>query len=115
MRCGSAATLSEAWVALTDPVTLTRLHPAASATLLRSAREMRTWADAYGYLLLARGDMDVMIDPIVNPWDVAPLSVIVREAGGVFSRLSGEIDDLGGDCIASCTPTLHEAVVAAFR
>ena len=50
----------------------------------------RTWGDCYGYLLVATGRADVMIDPIMNVWDAAALQPIMEEAGGTFTDWSGE-------------------------
>ena len=49
----------------------------------------RTWGDGYGYVLLATGRADIMIDPGLSLWDVAPMLVIVPEAGGCITTLDG--------------------------
>ena len=54
----------------------------------------RTWGDAYGYVLLATGRTDIMVDPLVNVWDVAPMQVIIPEAGGrVTDQFGNEWED----------------------
>ena len=50
----------------------------------------RTWGDAYGYAMVATGRAEAMIDPLANPWDVAPMAVIIAEAGGRYSTFSGD-------------------------
>jgi len=55
----------------------------------RSGAHMRTWGDAYGYAMVACGDAEAMIDPVCSPWDLAPIPVIVAEAGGRFSTVDG--------------------------
>lgn len=62
---------------------------------------IRTWGDAYGYVLVATGRADAMVDPIVNRWDVAPMLTILPEAGGVFTDLSGSFTAEGGDALAT--------------
>jgi len=47
------------------------------------------WSDAYGHALVATGRMEVMLDPILNPYDCAPFPPIMREAGGYFGDWSG--------------------------
>jgi len=47
------------------------------------------WGDAYGYLLVATGRIELMADPIMNVWDCAPLPPILNEAGGYFGDWSG--------------------------
>ena len=49
----------------------------------------RTWGDGYGYVLLATGRADIMIDPGLSLWDVAPMLVIVPEAGGCITTIDG--------------------------
>lgn len=61
----------------------------------------RTWGDCYGYLLLATGRAEVMVDDIVNPWDAAAIQPIIEEAGGVFTDWMGKRTAFGGDLIAT--------------
>jgi histidinol-phosphatase len=61
----------------------------------------RTWGDCYGYLLVATGRAELMVDDRLSPWDTAPLLPIIREAGGVFSDWRGGSTLDGGDAIAS--------------
>ncbi len=57
---------------------------------MRSAGvEVRTWGDAYGYALVASGRIDAMCDPALAWWDIAPLLVLLPEAGGTITSLSG--------------------------
>ena len=57
--------------------------------LLGADAHMRTWGDAYGYAMVARGEAEAMIDPICSAWDLAPMPVIISEAGGTFTALDG--------------------------
>lgn len=61
----------------------------------------RTWGDCYGYLLVATGRADVMIDPQMSVWDCAALQPIIEEAGGVFTDWSGTPTIHGGEAIAT--------------
>lgn len=61
----------------------------------------RTWGDCYGYLLVATGRAEIMIDDIVNQWDTAALHPIITEAGGRFTSWSGVDTAFGGDAIAT--------------
>ncbi len=69
----------------------------------------RTWGDCYGYLLLATGRAEVMVDDIVNTWDAAALQPIIEEAGGVFTDWLGRRTAFGGDLIAT-NAALSDAV-----
>lgn len=74
---------------------------AAWHTLAGRAGVARTWGDCYGYLLVATGRAEVMLDDIVAPWDAAALYPIVTEAGGVFTDWLGNPTPFGGDVIAT--------------
>jgi histidinol phosphatase-like enzyme (inositol monophosphatase family) len=71
----------------------------------------RTWGDCYGYLLLATGRAEVMVDDIVNAWDAAAIMPIIEEAGGVFTDWTGRRTAFGGDLIAT-NAALSEVVRA---
>ncbi len=47
------------------------------------------WSDAYGYLLVATGRIELMLDPAMHPWDAGPFPPIFREAGGYYGDWSG--------------------------
>jgi len=64
-------------------------------SLVNEAQLLRGWGDCYGHILVATGRADLMVDPLMNPWDAAALVPIVREAGGHF------IDWLGNTSIYS--------------
>ncbi len=100
VRVSSRGELAGARVCTTDFADLHRREPALAARLDHRAAFTRTWGDAYGYLLVATGRIDAMIDPIVSPWDIAPLPVIMEEAGGRFTDLHGRAV-LGKSAIAT--------------
>jgi fructose-1,6-bisphosphatase/inositol monophosphatase family enzyme len=81
---------------------------------LSKAYSCRTWGDAYGYLLVATGRVDVMIDPIMNIWDIAPLQPIITESGGVFTDLDGKQNALGTSSLA-CNLSLHEEIMSIMK
>lgn len=61
----------------------------------------RTWGDCFGYLLVATGRAEVMLDPVMNPWDAAAVLPIIEEAGGVFTDWAGARTAFGGSVIAT--------------
>ncbi len=61
----------------------------------------RTWGDGYGYLLVATGRADLMIDPAMNLWDAAALQPIIEEAGGTFTDWKGQATIYSGEAIAT--------------
>ncbi len=86
------------------------LPPQARQQLLASDVLLRTWGDAYGYTLLATGKVDAMIDFGMNPWDTAPLAVIVPEAGGIISSWQGG-DAMASPSVLAATPEAHTQLV----
>lgn len=74
----------------------------------------RTWGDCYGYLLVATGRADVMVDPRMHPWDAAALLPILEEAGGGYTDWQGQPTIYGGNGVAA-NRTLIDAVLAITR
>jgi histidinol phosphatase-like enzyme (inositol monophosphatase family) len=72
-----------------------------------SGAALRTWGDGYGYALVATGRIDAMCDPQVALWDVAPMPVILREAGGRFTSLDG-VEDAGRGTGLATNGHLHD-------
>ena len=70
----------------------------------------RGWGDCYGHCLVATGRLDVMLDPVMSPWDCAALIPIVREAGGTCTDWTGAVRSDGGDAF-STNGRLFEAVL----
>jgi histidinol-phosphatase len=104
VRCAvsSTATIAESTILITDDRFEGRPgRGTAWRRLASQASVSRTWGDCYGYLLLATGRADVMVDDVVAPWDSAALYPIVTEAGGSFTDWSGSATAFGGDIIAT--------------
>ena len=71
---------------------------------------MRTWGDAYGYALVATGRVEAMVDHEAAVWDLAPMPVIIGEAGGRFTDLHGEVAVTGGSGLAT-NGVLHDELL----
>ena len=98
----SVSTLSQATALTTDD--RFRERPSRGAQWRELASQVciaRTWGDCYGYLLVATGRAEIMVDDVVNAWDVAAIQPIVTEAGGVFTSWAGEQTVSGGSGIAT--------------
>jgi histidinol phosphatase-like enzyme (inositol monophosphatase family) len=80
--------------------------------LERKVRLARTWGDAYGYLLVATGRAEVMIDPIMNLWDAAALLPVLSEAGGTFTDWRGRATVDAGEGLATNGRLLPEVLAA---
>jgi len=73
--------------------------------MLAAARDaqaqLRTWGDGYGFALVATGRIEAMCDPVAAHWDVAPMPIILAEAGGRFTDLDGNPGATGGNGLAT--------------
>jgi histidinol phosphatase-like enzyme (inositol monophosphatase family) len=107
--------LEDATLLTTDPNLADRFQDGGKFEALRRRAAMtRTWGDCYGYLMLASGRADVMLDPIMNPWDLIPLVPIIRGAGGVITDWRGG-DPVTGTSIVAAGPDLHPQVLEILR
>ena len=82
--------------------------------LVSEVGEVLTWGDCYGYLLLATGGGDIMVDPIMNPWDIMALIPIVVGAGGIITDWQGN-DPVEGNSIVAANVDLHPRVLASLN
>ncbi|WBB98080.1 MULTISPECIES: histidinol-phosphatase [unclassified Solwaraspora] len=69
--------------------------------IMRSVWRSRAYGDFYGYMLVAEGAVDAMVEPELSLWDLAALIPIVTEAGGTFTDLTGRAGPAGGSAVAS--------------
>jgi histidinol phosphatase-like enzyme (inositol monophosphatase family) len=119
-RVSARGTLAESLVCSSDFTSFDRWSGGkAAGSAARSRIEeacglVRTWGDGYGYLLVATGRADIMIDPLLNPWDAAAVDVVVTEAGGRFSDWHGRDSIESGDGIAT-NGLVHDAALGVIR
>ena len=75
---------------------------------------VRAYGDFWSYCLVAEGAVDIATEPEAKPWDLAPLDVLVREAGGSFTNFQGRRGPHGGSAVAT-NGLLHDAVLARLN
>lgn len=80
--------------------------------LSQQVQATRTWCDAYGHCLVATGRVEAMIDPVVAHYDLSAVSLIVTEAGGMFTDFQGQ-PGISQEAISS-NGILHEKILEAF-
>jgi histidinol phosphatase-like enzyme (inositol monophosphatase family) len=88
---------------------------AAYARLRERVRLQRWGGDCYAYALLTLGHIDLVVENGLNDYDIIALIPIVEAAGGVVTTLEGGSAMDGGFVVASATPELHAAAIAALR
>jgi histidinol-phosphatase len=71
---------------------------------------VRAYGDFWSYCMVAEGAVDIACEPEVKLWDIAPLDILIREAGGTFSSIDGAPGPHGGSALATNGP-LHTAVL----
>ncbi len=75
---------------------------------------VRAFGDFLSYCLVAEGAVDIAAEPEVSVWDLAPLDILVREAGGAFTGLDGIAGPHAGSAVAT-NRLLHDEVLGALR
>jgi histidinol phosphatase-like enzyme (inositol monophosphatase family) len=81
---------------------------------MRSLDYVYGFMDAYSYVLLASGKIDVCVNVLDKAWDCAAAACIVSEAGGKFSAINGEQTVHGGSIVLT-NGVLHEETLRFFK
>ena len=115
VRVRATASLAEATLLCSDVLSPAQHQDGeAFAALARRVKQLRTWGDCFGYLLVATGWADIMCDPVMNPWDIAALIPVIRGAGGIITDWQGR-DPVNATSIVAAIPGLHSQVIAALN
>ena len=75
---------------------------------------VRGYGDFWSYCLVAEGAVDIAAEPEVKLWDLAPLDILIREAGGTFTDIDGIPGPHGGSAVAT-NGLLHDRAVSRYR
>lgn len=114
MRVSTVAGLADALLCYTSAASF---YERGLGDPFRSLAE-RSWSargfgDFWGHVLVAEGVADVMVEPEVNLWDLAPLLVIVEEAGGRLTDFGG-VARADGGCVVTTNGLVHDEVLAVL-
>ncbi len=111
LKTSGATSLAQAKLATTSPT----LFPAGSLDAYRRLEGMvrlaRYGTDCYAYAMLAAGQVDLVVESGLHPYDVCALIAIVEAAGGLMTTWTGERAEGGGHILAAATPALHAAAM----
>ncbi len=114
IRVSQVARLEDAVISTTSPKSLfIRDRGPSFEALSRRAWAARGFSDFWQHMLVAEGSVDAAYEAVVALWDVAAVQVIVEEAGGRFTDLTGARTARGGTCVTS-NGLLHDEILAAF-
>jgi myo-inositol-1(or 4)-monophosphatase len=79
--------------------------------LTRSVLLRRFGGDCYFYCLLAAGQIDLVVESGLEPYDIQALIPVIENAGGIVTDWKGGSPQWGGQALCSATPELHEAAL----
>jgi len=107
--------LSKATLLTTDPIQIEQFQDGTKFNqLIKKVNLYRTWGDCFGYYLLASGFADIMIDPVMHPWDSMAIIPIIHGAGGIVSDYQGD-DPVIGNSLVAASPSLHSQVISMLN
>jgi histidinol-phosphatase len=112
-RVSNVNRLEDATLNTTSPISC-QARSDAYDRLVAKTKLKRSWGDCYGYILVATGRVEIMIDPVMNPWDCAPLPPILEEAGGHFTDWTGKRTIWSPEGAAT-NGALHNEVIEILR
>ena len=78
--------------------------------LSRTCWRTRAYGDFWSHMMVAEGSVDISAEPELSPWDMAALTVIVEEAGGVWTDVAG-VKGLEGGSLVCTNGLLHDQVI----
>ncbi len=108
VRVGNKTSLADAAVSTGNLQSMARSQRwTGLGKIFARANRTRGYGDYYHYHRLAAGQLDAVIESDVNILDIAALSVIVQQAGGIFTDLDGRAPDLDTTSVLAATPGLH--------
>jgi histidinol phosphatase-like enzyme (inositol monophosphatase family) len=115
-RVSSVSAMKDAMLMLTDvrPYMRNRELTEVYGRFVERTFLQRTWGDCYGYMLVATGRADIMLDNKMSPWDCAALKPIIEEAGGIFTDWNGTPTIHGGNAVAT-NGLLHNEVLSILN
>ena len=116
LRTRPTKTLAEAIICCTHPATFTESNDwRAFRRVADSCRMLRYGGDCYSYCLLALGQVDLIIEGSLQPYDIVPIMPIITAAGGVVSDARGNTAQNGGVIVTAANATLHAHALALMQ
>lgn len=113
-RVSEVSSLDRAVMAFTDVRNFDHFDLSAEWGRFKRATYYRAgWGDAYGHALVATGRVELMLDPVMNPWDCAPFPPILREAGGYFGDWQGNTSVHASPALSTSQTLLPEVLALA--
>lgn len=111
LRVRAGRSLAEATLFTTFPEVGTHAEAEAFQRVAQQVQLVRYGTDCYAYGLLALGQIDLVIEAGLQPYDIAGPLAVVEAAGGVVTNWTGGAAHDGGQVVAASTPELHAAAL----
>jgi histidinol phosphatase-like enzyme (inositol monophosphatase family) len=103
--------LAEAILCTTTPALFEGARRESYERVENAARLTRYGTDCYAYAMLAAGNIDLVVETALQPYDIVALVPIIERAGGVVTTWDGGPAEKAGDIVAAATPELHAAAL----
>lgn len=114
LRVSDTGRLADAYLSTTSTRTWDVFHSRdAYLRLAEACWEDRAFGDFLQHCMVAEGTLDIAAEPVVNPWDITAVQILLAEAGGVCTDLLGASPQ-GGTGALSANPRLHRLAVEAL-
>lgn len=107
--------LAQATLCTTTPALFIDGRRAVYDRLEREVRLARYGTDCYAYAMLAAGQVDLVVEAGLQPYDIVALVPIIEAAGGVVTNWDGGAAESGGEIVAAATPKLHAAALSMLQ
>jgi histidinol phosphatase-like enzyme (inositol monophosphatase family) len=111
LRTSSVQALANAICHTTSPEPFALRSHRGFAKLSSAVKFTRYGGECYAFAMLAAGQIDLCVEPSMQPYDIVPLIPIIESAGGVVTRFDGGQAERGGKILASANRSLHEAAL----
>ncbi|MCP3970355.1 MAG: histidinol-phosphatase [Rhodobacteraceae bacterium] len=115
LKCRDVSKLSAATIFSTFPEVGTDAEGAAFHRLAGQCRLTRYGTDCYAYALIAAGQVDLVVEAGLHPYDVQAPIAVIEAAGGVVTDWQGGKVHMGGQVLAAATPGLHAAALEVLN
>lgn len=117
IRCRTTTTLDKSRIFINEANRIQGKEPETLARLMKLGHTRRAFNDCYAFALLAMGQIDVVIDYDLQPYDYLPVVPVVEAAGGIMTDWAGDRLGLNSDgrVVAAATPELHREIMHQLR
>jgi inositol-phosphate phosphatase/L-galactose 1-phosphate phosphatase/histidinol-phosphatase len=117
VRCRATTKIEDARIIINEANRMLTKQPELLARLMTLGHTRRFFNDCYAFALLAMGQIDVVVDSDLQPYDYLPVVPVVEAAGGVMTTWKGEKLGLksDGSVLAAATPELHREIMNRLR